>query len=88
MGPRGVNNTTPHFSTAASRDIWNLKSNAQGIIGSSDNTFNNLFERTRALSEGYSKRIASSEYIEDKLAYHLNTSLLVADIVEVIERHG
>ena len=91
MDPRGVNNTTPLylcFPTDASRDVWILQSDAQGMIGSSDNAFDNLFERTRALSEGCSKRIASSEHIEDRLAYHLNTSPVVADMVEVIERHG
>ena len=91
VDPRGVNNTTPHYScfpTAASRDIWTLQSDAQGMIGSSDNAFDNLFERTRALNEGCSKRVATSGHVEDKLAYHLNTSPVVADMVEVIERHG
>ncbi len=91
MDPRGVNNTTPRYSwfpTAASRDIWDLQSEAQGIIGSSDNVFDTVFERTKALSEGCSKRIAGSEYIEDRLAFHMNTSPVVADMVEVLERHG
>ena len=91
MDPRGVNNTTPRFScfpTAASRDIWNLQSNAQGIIGSSDHAFDSVFERTKALGEGCSRRATSDENIEDKLAYHMNTSPVVADMVEVLERHG
>ncbi|KAF6218797.1 hypothetical protein HO133_005340 [Letharia lupina] len=91
MDPRGVNNTTPRYScfpTAASRDIWTLQSGAQGISGSSDDAFNNVFERTKALSEGCSKRVAGGENVEDKLAYHMNTSPVVADMVEVLERHG
>ena len=91
MDPRGVNNTTPRYScfpTAASRDLWNLQAEAQGIIGSSDNSFDTVFERTRALSEGCSKRIVSGENAEDSLAYHMNTSPVVADMIEVIERHG
>lgn len=91
MDTRGVNNTTPRYScfpTAASRDIWGLQSEAQGMIGSSDDAFNSVFERTKALSEGCSKRAASGENVEDRLAYHMNTSPVVADMVEVLERHG
>lgn len=91
IDPRSVNNTTPRYScfpTDASRDIWTLQSDAQGMIGSSDNAFDYVFERTKALSEGCSKRIASSENFEDNLAYHMNTSPVVADMVEVLERHG
>lgn len=91
MDPRGVNNTTPRYScfpTAASRDIWILQSGAEGIIGSSDNAYDNVFERSKALSESCSKRAASGENIEDELAYHMNTSPVVADMVEVLERHG
>lgn len=91
MDPRGVNNTTPRFScfpTPASRDLWSLQSYAQGIIGSSEHAIDNAFERSKALSEGCSKRAASGENIEDKLAFYMNTSPVVADMVEVIERHG
>ena len=91
IDPRGVNNTTPFYScfpTAASRDVWTLQSEAQGMIGSSDEAFNTVFERTKALSEGCSKRTANGENVEDKLAYHMNTSPVVADMVEVVERHG
>ena len=91
MDPRGVNNTTPRYScfpTAATRDIWSLQSAAQGIIGISDNAFDGVFGSSKALSESCSKRAASGENIEDKLAYHMNTSPVVADMVEVIERHG
>lgn len=91
MDARGVNNTTPRYScfpTTASRDIWTLQSDAQGMIGSSDDAFDYAFERTKALSEGCSRRAASGENVEDKLAYYMNTSPVVADMVEVIERHG
>lgn len=91
MDPRGVNNTTPRYScfpTAASRDVWTLQSVAQGIIGSSDKAFDNVYERSKALSGSCSKRASSGENIEDQLAYHMNTSPVVADMVEVLERHG
>ena len=91
VDPRGVNNTTPRYScfpNAASRDIWSLQSDAQGMIGSSSHALDNVFERSKSLGEGCSKRAASSKIVEDKLVYHMNTSPLVADMVEVIERHG
>ena len=91
MDPRGVNNTTPRYScfpAAASRDIWTLQSDAQGMIGSSANAFDYVIERTKTLSRGCSKRVASCENAEDQLAYHMNTSPVVADMVEVLERHG
>ena len=91
MDPRGVNNTTPRyacFPTATSRDIWSLQSIAQGIIGSSDKAFDNIYERSKALSESCSKRAKIGENVEDKLAYHMNTSPVVADMIEVLERHG
>ena len=52
MDPRGVNNTTPRYScfpTAASREIWTLQSDAQGMIGSSDAAFDAVFERIKSL---------------------------------------
>lgn len=67
MDPCGVNNTTPRHScspTAASRDIWTLQSDAQGMFGSSSDIFDTVFERKKALSEGYSKRTASGENVE------------------------
>lgn len=91
IDPRSVNNTTPRFScfpTAASRDVWSLQLDAQGIIGSSERAFDNIFEKVKALSGGCSKRVASGENIEDSLAFHMNTSPVVADMVEVLEQHG
>ena len=58
------------------------------MIGSSSDIFDIVFERKKALSEGCSKRTASGENVEYKLAYHMKTSPVVADMVEVIERHG
>lgn len=50
MDPRGVNNTTQRhscFANAASRDIWTLQSDAQGMIGSSSDIFDTVFERKK-----------------------------------------
>lgn len=57
------------------------------MIGSSNDVFDAVFERTKALSEGCSKRTANPENIEDQLGYHMNTFPVVADMFEVVERH-
>ena len=89
--PRGVNNTTPRltcFPDTRAKDLWVLQADAEGVLGSSNSAFMNTWARTTALSEGCSRRIATTEDPNEKLAYHMNTSPAVADIVEVIEKHG
>jgi hypothetical protein len=39
------------FPTTASRKIWALQSDAQGIINSSDSAFANMWARYKALGE-------------------------------------
>ena len=87
---RGVNNTTPHFScfpNVAARDAWALQAQAEGVLESSDIAFHNIWARTNALSEGCSAMVGESEE-KVKLAEHMNTSPVVADIVQIIELHG
>lgn len=91
MDPRGVNNTRPSFSCfpdTMSRDIWRLKSDAEGVLWSSDSALTNLWARNQALGKGCTQRAHESEDDGAKLAFHMNTSPLVADIVHVIEEHG
>lgn len=91
MDPRGINNTKPRYSCfpiAVSRDIWTLQSEVQGMIGSPNDVFGAVFERTKVRSQGCSKRTANSENIEDLLAFHMNTFPVVAVMFEVVERHG
>ena len=89
--PRGVNKTTPHFSCfpdPLSRSLWYMQSGAEGILGSSEDSFINVWTRTKAVSEGCSKRSEENKDSEPGLAYHINTTPVVADMVEIIERHG
>ncbi|KAL6722282.1 hypothetical protein ACLMJK_001389 [Lecanora helva] len=89
--PRGVNNTTPHFTCFPNtlvQEIWSMQADAEVVLGSSDNAFANIWTRTTALSQGCTRRIAESNSPEDQLAFHINTSPVVADIVAVIEKHG
>ena len=59
IDPRGVNNTTPRlscFPTPGSRDVWTLQSSAEGMIGSSNTAFYNLWARAEALGRGCSAK--------------------------------
>ncbi|KAI9843251.1 MAG: hypothetical protein M1837_006540 [Sclerophora amabilis] len=89
--PRGVNNTTPVFSCfpdAFSRQVWGLESHAEGLLGSSENSFANLWARSQALSHGCSRMAASGEGAETELSQFMNTSPVARDMLEMIERHG
>ena len=91
IDPRGVNNTTPRlscFPTPVSRDLWMLQSSTEGIIGSSDVSLKNHYARAEALGRGCSARFRESEDEDDRLAFHLNTTPVVADMVAVLELHG
>ena len=89
--PRGVNNTTPRlscFPTPLSRDLWMLQSSAEGIIGSSDASFSNIWARAETLGKGCSARLRDSQKGEDKLAFHMNTTPVIADMIAILELHG
>jgi len=52
---------------------------AEGVLGSSNESFVNLWARSTALREGCSYRFVAGKNPEDKLAFHMNTSPVVAD---------
>ena len=81
---RGLNNSTPCFScfpSTSSKQLWDLKTSAQGVLGSNDASFSNFWARMQALSRGCS---ATS----NQLAKHVNTAPQIADMIVVIEKHG
>ena len=88
---RGINNSVPHiscFPSAASRELWSMEKNAEGVLGSSDNAFSTFWAREQALGKGCSDQIANSEYPGDKLAFHANTSPTIGDMVAILELNG
>ncbi|KZF21501.1 hypothetical protein L228DRAFT_248214 [Xylona heveae TC161] len=87
--PRGVNLTTPHFSCfpdAFSRQVWQTQLEAEGIIGESKDLSNVLWTRAKALGEGCSRSMINGE--DGNIKNFMNTSPVVRDMVEIIERHG
>ncbi|KAI4101320.1 MAG: hypothetical protein LQ339_005118 [Xanthoria mediterranea] len=81
---RGLNNSTPCFScfpSASSKQRWDVRASAEGVLGSSDVSFSNLWARMQALSQGCSATT-------NQLAKHVNTAPQIADMIAVIEKHG
>ena len=91
VDPRGINNSVPHiscFPSAASRERWSMEEKAEGLLTSSDIAFSKFWAREQALGKGCSDRIANSEDPGDKLAFHVNTSPSIADLVAILELNG
>ena len=91
VDPRSINNSIPHisyFPNAASRENWWIESHAEGTLGSSSDSFPNMWARMEALGKGCSHRIASSKDPGDQSAHHVNTSVQLADIVAILEAYG
>jgi pimeloyl-ACP methyl ester carboxylesterase len=80
---RGVNNTTPHlecFHDALSYDVWRYQEQANGIDHTSDISLSLAWARWKALMETCAKG--------NEIAKHMNTVVVVRDMVEIIERHA
>lgn len=90
--PRGVNNTTPTlscFPDSFTRQVWNLQTEADGMLGSSKSSLTTLWQRAKALAQGCSEALALSfNGTDEALGEHVNTTPGIADMVEIIERHA
>ncbi|KAL1970730.1 hypothetical protein VTN77DRAFT_4374 [Rasamsonia byssochlamydoides] len=89
--PRGVNNTTPRFSCFPdmfSRRNWELQQEADGMLGSSEDSLMRNWQRNRALAEGCSEQISAKIDGQEALGEHMNTSPVVEDMIEIVERHA
>ena len=89
--PRGVNNTTPSiscFPDPSARQLWDIQQHENGLPGSSDKAFEKRWAREKALGEGCSQRFAVNEDGGDGLGFYMNTAPNVADMIEIVERHG
>ncbi|KAL5342130.1 TAP-like protein-domain-containing protein [Aspergillus crustosus] len=90
--PRGVNNTTPGFScfpNLFSQRNWELQAEADGILGSSADSFMRNWQRAIALNTGCSQAISTPPGPgQEALGEHINTPPVARDILEIVERHG
>ncbi|KAL4905510.1 hypothetical protein BDW74DRAFT_152747 [Aspergillus multicolor] len=89
--PRGVNNTTPGFSCfpdLSSQKNWELQAEADGILGSSAESFMRNWQRAIALNPSCSQSISTPLAGGHALGEHTNTPPVARDMLEIIERHG
>ncbi|KAE8356830.1 proteinase [Aspergillus coremiiformis] len=89
--PRGVNNTTPGFSCFPSifaQKNWELQTQAEGMLGSSEGSFLRSWQRSVALNTGCSSRLSTAPGTQEALGEHLNTPPVARDLLEIMERHA
>jgi pimeloyl-ACP methyl ester carboxylesterase len=90
--PRGVNNTTPPltcFPNAFERLSWNLQAQDDGLIGLAPDAFAKAWARAKALGQSCGYGEASSRSKSGKsIGNFMNTTPVIRDMVEMIERHG
>lgn len=67
------------------RRTWQLQAHAEGVINSSDSALDILWARYEALSMSCSQ---PNGLDQEWIGHHMNTAPVVADIIELIERHG
>ncbi|KAF2164862.1 hypothetical protein M409DRAFT_67582 [Zasmidium cellare ATCC 36951] len=88
--PRGINHTTPTitcFPDSISRQAWNLQVETEGLPGSREANMHMLYQRARTRSVGCSNTLNAMPGFEN-FGNHINTPAVVADMVEIVERHG
>lgn len=79
--PRGVNNTTPSlkcFPDTSSFDVWRYQAEGEGI--GPGTPLSRMWARAKASTSQCSQ--------SGGITHHMNTPPVVADMVEIIERHG
>ncbi|KAI3007479.1 hypothetical protein CBS147346_3288 [Aspergillus niger] len=89
--PRGVNNTTPNFSCfpdPATRKAWLLQSEAEGLLGSSEGVFDTRWARYEAFGMSCNQQGVTASKDGEWIGKFMNTAPVVADMVELVERHG
>ncbi|KIX01829.1 uncharacterized protein Z518_09556 [Rhinocladiella mackenziei CBS 650.93] len=91
--PRGINHSTPLltcFPDNFARQIWNMQTEAEGILGSSEGSLRINWRRARAFADGCSRRLESDQNNNNATNFleHVNTTPVARDMLEIIERHG
>ena len=93
--PRGVNNTTPHFSCYASQleqQTWEETNEAINIDVDRLESFKTIWSRSQALYSSCSNLDASGAHNtvngNEHLGQYVSTASVVRDMVEIVEKHG
>ncbi|PYH71127.1 alpha/beta hydrolase [Aspergillus vadensis CBS 113365] len=89
--PRGINNTTPNlscFPDSATRKAWFLQLEAEGLLGSSEGAFDTRWARYEAFGMSCNQQGVTASKDGEWIGRFMNTAPVVADMVELVERHG
>lgn len=87
--PRGVFHSTPRldcFASANQRALWRWQSITEDELGSSNETFRDKWAKWKAFGSTCTEK--SKEKGKNSIAHHMNTTPVVADLIELVERHG
>lgn len=80
--PRGVGYTTPSFTcfaNAQQRLLWQIASDTDGLLGSSDVAFSRIWARKKALAE------VCDEVGDEKIIGRMNTPIVAMDMAAIVE---
>ena len=87
--PRSVENTSPRlecFPNEFQRGLWRWQSSSEDDLGSSNETFRDKWAKWKAFGTRCTQQAKKEG--RDSIAYHMNTTPVTADMIEIIERHG
>lgn len=80
--PRGVGFTSPSFAcfaNAQQRLLWQIASDADGLLGSSDVAFSRIWARKKALAE------ACDEVGDENISTRMNTPTVAMDMAAIVD---
>jgi pimeloyl-ACP methyl ester carboxylesterase len=86
--PRGVGSTTPNFicfPDALQRSYWQMASDAEGLLGSSNVALKTMWARKQALAEACYSRMAKDEDGNTGLGGYMNTPNVAMDMAAIVE---
>lgn len=86
--PRGVGFTTPNFicfPDAIQRAYWQVASDTEGLLGSSDKTFHLTWARRKALADACHMTMAKDDRGNDALGAYISTPDIARDLAAIVE---
>jgi pimeloyl-ACP methyl ester carboxylesterase len=90
--PRGINNTTPVFSCFDDEimsQTWDIQGQTVGLLGSSNTSFEQIWSRSTAFAQRCATHpSAFANPMGQHIGQYINTSPVIRDMVEIVEKHG
>lgn len=86
--PRGIGHTTPTFicfPDAVKRMEWEIASDAEGLLGSSDVAFDLMWARKHALAEACFSRASTDDDGKPGIGAFMSTPVVAMDMKAIVE---